>query len=228
MLLELHDITFRYSPTAPPILEGVNLSADLGDSLAVVGPSGCGKSTLLNIIGTLERPQSGRVVLDGDDLAQLNGTPLAAVRNRKIGFIFQDHHLLPHCSLLENVVLPSLAGHGVDVREASARAQALLERVGLGDRLHHRPGEVSGGQRQRAAVVRALVNRPALLLADEPTGSLDRASAHELAELLVELNREERVALIVVTHAHDLAARMGRVYELKDGRLVEQSSTYSP
>jgi lipoprotein-releasing system ATP-binding protein len=219
-LLQLVDILFHYGPDAPAVLDAVNFSAERGDSIAVVGPSGCGKSTLLNVIGTLERPEAGQVLLDGEDVTQVNGRALAAIRNRKIGFIFQDHHLLPQCTLLENVVLPALAGHGVDVGAAQNRARQLLERVGLGDRMHHRPGEVSGGQRQRAAVVRALVNRPALLLADEPTGSLDRTSATALAELLAELNREEHVALIVVTHSAELAAKMTRQYELKSGRLV--------
>ena len=220
-LLDVHAITFRYAPDDPPVLDGVDLTLQRGDSAAIVGPSGCGKSTLLNIIGTLERPNAGRVTLEDEDLTALDPPRLAAVRNRKIGFVFQDHHLLPQCTLLENVFLPTLAGHGLDRAEAIGRSRHLLERVGLADRMHHRPGEVSGGQRQRCALVRALVNRPVLLLADEPTGSLDRASAQGLADLLIELNREEDVALLIVTHAADLAAKMRLRYELRDGKLHE-------
>jgi lipoprotein-releasing system ATP-binding protein len=231
MLLHLEKVTRTFvvgDGTAPlPVLRGVSLDFDVGQTLAIVGPSGCGKSTLLNIIGTLERPDSGRVELGGRDLSALDDFALAGVRNREIGFIFQQHHLLPQCTVLENVLVPTLAKVGqasrrspTEHQEASpARADRLLRRVGLGERLNHRPGQLSGGERQRVAVVRALINQPKLLLADEPTGALDRASAAELAKLLLELNREEGVALIVVTHALDLAQQMGRVMELKDGVL---------
>jgi lipoprotein-releasing system ATP-binding protein len=159
--------------------------------------------------------------LDGQDLAQLNETQLAAVRNRKIGFIFQAHHLLPQCTVLENVLVPTLVCEDVQLRQsAPERARRLLDRVGLGPRTHHRPGQLSGGERQRAAVVRGLINQPILLLADEPTGALDRAAAESLARLLVELNREERVTLMVATHALDLAEQMSRQFQLRDGRLV--------
>src|SRR4030095_5109924 len=180
-------------------------------------PSGSGKSTLLQIIGTLDRPSSGEVVLDGKNLATLNDLQLAAVRNRQIGFDFQSHYLLQQCSVIENVLVPTLAnprgqaeGSSVSPETPEARATRLLKRVGLGERLHHRPGQLSGGERQRVAVVRALINQPPLLLADEPTGALDHASATALGQLLVELNREEGVTLIVVTHALELAKRMGR------------------
>ena len=187
--------------------------------------SGSGKSTLLNIIGTLDRPSSGEVLLDGQDLRRLNDVELASVRNRQIGFVFQAHHLLPQCNVLENVLLPTLATRDPAVRSgASERAKRLLERVGLDGRIAHRPGQLSGGERQRVAVVRALINQPKLLLADEPTGALDRASAGNLSDLLVALNREEGVTLIVVTHALDLAKRMGRVLELRDGRLVAENN----
>jgi len=222
-LLQIEDVRFAYGPGAPPVLDGVNLTLGVDDSLAVIGPSGCGKSTLLNVIGTLERPSAGRVLLGGQELTRLEGKALAAVRNRKIGFIFQDHHLLPQCTILENVLLPTLAGHGIDKVDAANRARHLLQRVGLSERAHHRPGEVSGGQRQRAAVVRALIHRPSLLLADEPTGSLDRASAQNLSELLCELNHEEHVAMIIVTHAQDLASKMSRILELEDGQLHDHS-----
>jgi ABC-type lipoprotein export system ATPase subunit len=203
------------------VLRDVTLEVARGESLSIMGPSGSGKSTLLNIIGTLDHPTSGQIWLDGEDLSQLDEKQLAAIRNRKIGFIFQAHHLLPHCSVLENVLVPTLAGKDKPLRQgAEARAERLLQRVGLEERRHHRPGQLSGGERQRVAVVRALINEPSLLLADEPTGALDRASAQEMGRLLGELNREEGVTLIVVTHALDLARQMGRVMELQDGALV--------
>ncbi|MFM1767529.1 MAG: hypothetical protein RJA22_58 [Verrucomicrobiota bacterium] len=204
------------------VLNGVTLEILAGQSVAIIGPSGSGKSTLLNLLGTLDQPTSGRVWLDGQDLGGLDEVQLAAVRNRQIGFVFQSHHLLPQCTVLENVLVPTLAEPGLPGREsAPARAEQLLRRVGLGDRLHHRPAQLSGGERQRVAVVRALINRPKLLLADEPTGALDRASAQALGQLLVELNREEGVTLVVVTHALDLARQMQRVLELSEGRLQE-------
>jgi len=242
-LLKLENVTKNYvaaEGSAPvPVLRDVTLEIARGESVAVVGPSGSGKSTLLNLIGTLDHPTTGRVWLDGEDLSQLDEVQLAAVRNRKVGFVFQSHHLLPHCTVLENVLVPTLASgrdafHRVPPPaeekpggprdpsrpdHAEDRARKLLQRVGLGERLDHRPGQLSGGERQRVAVVRALINQPALLLADEPTGALDRASATALGQLLVELNREDGVTLIVVTHALDLARQMGRVMELKDGTL---------
>jgi lipoprotein-releasing system ATP-binding protein len=204
------------------VLSNVNLTLGRGESLAIVGPSGAGKSTLLNILGTLDQPTSGRVLFEGADLAGLDEIRLAELRNRRIGFVFQSHHLLPHCSAWENVLVPTLAARNAPggKETAGARAGRLLKRVGLGDRLHHRPGELSGGERQRVAVVRALINQPALLLADEPTGALDHASSDALGQLLVELNREEGVTLIVVTHALGLARRMARIMELKDGALA--------
>jgi predicted ABC-type transport system involved in lysophospholipase L1 biosynthesis ATPase subunit len=218
----LDNVSKRYDgpdgAAAAPVLQGVTLSVAAGESIAIVGPSGSGKSTLLNIMGTLDRPTSGSVRLDGQDLANLGDDALAAIRNRRIGFVFQLHHLLPQCTALENVLVPTLAGGGPT--GAEDRAARLLERVGLKDRANYRPGQLSGGERQRVAVARALVNKPALLLADEPTGSLDRAAAEHLTDLLAELNREEGVTLVVVTHAATLAARMGRMMELKDGRLA--------
>ena len=201
------------------ILKDINLQVAPGESLAIVGPSGSGKSTLLNIIGTLDRPSEGKVLLSGEDLSKLGETQLAAVRNRQIGFIFQAHHLLPHCTVLENVLVPTLPNKYRSKEEAVQKARKLLEHVGLGNRLEHRPGQLSGGERQRVAVVRALINSPKLLLADEPTGSLDAASALSLGQLLLELNREQNLALIVVTHSPDLAQKMGTVLELKQGRL---------
>ncbi len=227
LLLELDHVAKQFdSPEgagALAVLRDVSLRVAAGERLAVVGVSGSGKSTLLNLIGALDRPTSGRVLLEGRDLAALPERDLAAVRNRRIGFVFQLHHLLPQCTALENVLVPTLAGGGgAGAADAEARARSLLARVGLGSHLAHRPGQLSGGECQRVAVARALINRPALLLADEPTGSLDRASAESLAQLLIDLNREEGVALVAVTHAEALAARMGRVLELRDGTLRER------
>jgi len=203
-----------------PVLQGVSLTVAAGETLAVVGPSGSGKSTLLSLMGALDVPDSGRVLLDGRDLAGLSESERARVRSRRVGFVFQFHHLLPQCSVWENVLVPTLAlGRGAAVAGAEARARRLLERVGLGDRLGHRPAELSGGECLRAAVARALINRPALLLADEPTGSLDTESAERLAELLVSVNREEQVSLVVVTHSASLAARLDRRTELRGGVL---------
>ncbi len=209
--------------TAPlGILQGVDLSLATGESIAIVGPSGSGKSTLLNIIGTLDRPTGGRICLRDQDLADLDEKSLAEIRNRQLGFIFQMHHLLPQCTVLENVLVPTVVTTDVELRRsAPIRARELLQRVGLKDRLHARPGTLSGGERQRVAVVRALINRPALLLADEPTGALDRQSATALTQLLLELNKEQNLGLIVVTHSLELAQQMGRVLELQDGRLVD-------
>jgi lipoprotein-releasing system ATP-binding protein len=225
LLLRLTGVTKRYDAPdkagALLVLNDVSLDLTRGESLAIVGPSGSGKSTLLQIIGTLDRPSSGSVSLNGQDLSVLDDQQLAAVRNRQIGFVFQSHYLLPQCTVLENVLVPTLAADEAAARDgASIRAERLLKRVGLGERMSHRPGELSGGERQRVAVVRALINQPPLLLADEPTGSLDQTSARELGQLLLELNREEGVSLIIVTHARELAQRMTRVLELKAGRLV--------
>jgi lipoprotein-releasing system ATP-binding protein len=226
-LLKLENVSKSYRAAegrAPvPVLRDVSLEIAAGESLAIVGPSGSGKSTLLNIIGTLDHADSGRVLLGEKDLNTQDEHALATIRNREIGFIFQSHHLLPHCTVWENVLVPTLAEKNSPTQNgAEQRAERLLKRVGLGERFTHRPGQLSGGERQRVAVVRALINQPKLLLADEPTGALDRASADELAKLLGELNREEKVTLIVVTHALDLAQKMGRVLEFKDGQLVQQ------
>ena len=225
LLLRLTHVTKRYDAPdkagALVVLDDISLDLTRGESLAIVGPSGSGKSTLLQIIGTLDHPTSGSVSLNGQDLSVLDDQQLAAIRNRQIGFVFQSHYLLPQCTVLENVLVPTLATDESAARDgASERAERLLKRVGLGERLSHRPGELSGGERQRVAVVRALINQPPLLLADEPTGSLDQTSARDLGQLLLDLNREEDVSLIVVTHARELAQRTARVLELKEGRLV--------
>jgi lipoprotein-releasing system ATP-binding protein len=221
-LLRLENVSKRFdSPESGEhleVLRGINLELARGASLAIVGPSGSGKSTLLNIIGTLDQPSSGNVLLAGRNLSTLNDNELATVRNREIGFIFQSHYLLPQCSVLENVLVPTLPQKSR--RDGSTeRAKSLLKRVGLAERQNHRPGQLSGGERQRVAVVRALINEPHLLLADEPTGALDAASAGELSKLLLDLNRQDGVTLIVVTHALSLAQQMGRVLELRQGEL---------
>ncbi len=208
------------------VLKDVSLKVEKAQSIVIVGPSGCGKSTLLNIVGALDRPTSGQVLFDGLDLAGLDETELARIRNKQIGFVFQLHHLLPQCTVLENVLVPTLAdrSHPSARQQTYARAVELLERVGLKEFLLRRPGELSGGQRQRVAVVRALINKPRLLLADEPTGSLDRDASQNIADLLVELNRTEQVALIVVTHSLELAGRIGHVMELAEGMLTGGNS----
>jgi ABC-type lipoprotein export system ATPase subunit len=218
MLVELARVQKIYDPTSGTVLRDVNFQLAAGEAVAIVGPSGCGKSTLLNLIGALDQPTQGTVRFDGRDLAGLSANELAQIRNREIGFIFQLHHLLPQCTVLENVLIPTLANPAASTPAAARqRAERLLDRVGLKARLHYRPGQLSGGERQRTAVVRALINQPKLLLADEPTGSLDLAGADNLAQLLQELNQEERVALVVVTHSRALAGQMKRVYELRDG-----------
>jgi lipoprotein-releasing system ATP-binding protein len=201
-----------------PVLRDLTLELERGQALAVMGPSGSGKSTLLHILGTLDRPTSGGVRLDGKDPFTLPEPALADFRNRHIGFIFQDHYLLPQCSVLENVLIPTLVG-GHDQGDVEARARALLDRVGLSGRLDHRPAELSGGERQRVAVARALIRHPALLLADEPTGNLDRRTAQAVAELLLDLHRQEQTVLVVVTHSLELARHFPRQAEMADGTL---------
>ena len=203
------------------VLKDINLNVEAGRSVAIVGPSGSGKSTLLNIIGTLDSPTAGRVVIDGQDVRSMNEKQRAEVRNSKIGFVFQLHHLLPQCNVLENVLVPSLVNkESVDVER---RARDLLDEIGLTGRISHRPAALSGGEQQRVAVVRAMINCPKLMIADEPTGSLDRAGAEKLADLLVRMNKQHGVTLIVVTHSMPLAHRMDMIYELSDGRLAART-----
>jgi ABC-type lipoprotein export system ATPase subunit len=221
-LLELREVSKSYAqPSAVRVLAGVNLRLDAGQSLAVVGVSGSGKSTLLNLIGALDQPTSGRVLIDGDDLAEMSEKELAGLRNRRIGFVFQMHHLLPQCTALENVVVPTLAAKAAGGSDVQDRALELLVRVGLGERANHYPGEMSGGECQRVAVARALINRPELLLADEPTGSLDRESSAGIADLLCDLARDEKLAMVIVTHSAEMARRMGKVMRLTGGALEE-------
>ena len=218
--LLVENVSKHFPTRAEPLVVLREVSFELGEgqNVAIVGPSGSGKSTLLNIIGALEPPSSGRVVLDGRDPAELDEPRLAAFRNRRIGFVFQDHHLLPQCSVLENVLVPTVAA-GPTKSEAVRRAGMLLDRVGLKQRIDHRPAELSGGERQRVALARALINQPDLLLADEPTGNLDRTTAARVAKLLLDLQKQEQMMLVVVTHSDRLATLMSRQLELDEGKL---------
>lgn len=219
-LLKVEDIRREYPTPGDPlvVLGGVGLEVDRGQSVAIMGPSGSGKSTLLHIIGTLDRPTSGSVALEGVDPFSLSPADLAAFRNAKIGFVFQDHHLLPQCTVLENVLIPTLvSAKGGD--DPEQRARDLIDRVGLSDRIDHRPAELSGGERQRVAVARALINSPLLLLCDEPTGNLDRKATESIGDLFKQLQAEAENILIVVTHSADFARLFDRGYQLTDGAL---------
>lgn len=222
MSLSVENVKKTYPTRSEPlvVLRGVSFDVADGGTLAIVGPSGCGKSTLLSILGTLDRADEGRVLIDGQEPTSLSEPELAAFRNRRIGFVFQDHHLLPQCSVLENVLIPAGATGAVSA-EAVDRAKMLLDRVGLSARLEHRPAELSGGERQRAAIARALINRPVLLLADEPTGNLDRTTADGIGQLLLELQHAEPRVLVIVTHSPRLAGLMARRLELDEGLLRE-------
>ena len=220
MSLTVRDLSKSY-PTRGgdmPVLRGVTLALAAGESVAIMGPSGSGKSTLLHVLGTLDRPTTGRVELDGTDPFALPEAGLAGFRNASIGFVFQDHHLLPQCTVLENVLIPTLVGKPADDATRD-RARHLLDRVGLTGRLDHRPAELSGGERQRAAVARALIRQPKLLLADEPTGNLDRRNAQLVGELLLELHREQQTILVVVTHSLGLAKLFPKRLDMDDGKL---------
>lgn len=220
MLLKLENISKSYSRERM-ILDQLSLEIDAGERIAIVGPSGSGKTTLLNLIGTLDRPDSGKMYFENQDLSAYSDPQLAAFRNEKIGFVFQMHHLLPQLTLLENILLPTLTNKKLQGNETLARAQKLISRMGLAEVARQKPSELSGGECQRTAVARALINRPGLILADEPTGALDQKSAFNLTDLLVELNREEGVTLIVVTHSMEVAKKMDRIYRLENGKLVE-------
>ena len=218
-LLKVESLTKEYSsPAGPlPILNGVDLRLDRGQAVAVMGPSGSGKTTLLSVLGTLERPTAGSVSLDNENPFALDDGRLAAFRNKRIGFVFQDHCLLPQCTVLENVLVPTLVG-AADAG-AEPRARKLLDGVGLGARLDHLPAQLSGGEKQRAAIARALIREPLMMLCDEPTGNLDARSSDAVTSLLLDLHRTQRTILVVVTHSEALAAKVGRVLRLVDGRL---------
>ena len=220
VVLEARDVhkSFRQGPVTLDVLQGINIAVAAGERLAIVGASGSGKTTLLQILGGLDRPTSGHVLVDGQDVHELSEEARGSLRNRAVGFVYQFHHLLPEFSALENVAMPLLVRR-MDIRTARDRARELLGRVGLGARLDHRPYQLSGGERQRAAVARALVTEPKLVLADEPTGNLDGGNAESVFTLMLDLNRERQTSLIVVTHDLKLAGRMERTLEIEKGIL---------
>lgn len=220
-ILQCRQLTKRYDQGGldVEVLKGVNLNIGIGERVAIMGASGSGKSTLLHLLGGLEKASGGEVVLDGVNINQVSAGKLAKLRNKSLGFIYQSHHLLGEFTVLENVAMPLLIG-GESVKQARVLASQLLQRVGLGHRIEHKPGELSGGERQRAAVARALINKPCLILADEPTGNLDSKTAHQVYQLMLELNQELNVSFLVVTHDHELAARIGKVLHMEDGLIV--------
>lgn len=219
-IIGIRDLVKEYASGAGPVrvLHGISLTVQRGEFVAVMGPSGSGKSTFMNVLGCLDVPTSGNYLLNGRDVGRMNGDELAAIRNRDIGFVFQGYNLLPRATLGDNVALPMIyAGRSRDARKK--RAQELLTRVGIGDRYASMPGQISGGQQQRVAIARALVNQPALILADEPTGNLDTHTSHDIMELFTQLNRQEGITLVVVTHENDVACFADRLVRLVDGRI---------
>lgn len=229
MIIKLENITKSYqnnsSELIREVLKGVNFEVSAGSSIAIVGPSGSGKSTMLNIMGTIDSATTGNVYFQQSNITDLNKNQLAKIRNKHIGFVFQQHHLLPQLSLLENVLVPLMVEKNKDVKEkALPRAMELLSKVGLADKIKQLPGQLSVGECQRTAVVRALINQPDLLLADEPTGSLDEDAAINLVQLLCELNQEQNIAVVMVTHSMELAGKMRQLYQLSKGKLVSIKS----
>jgi lipoprotein-releasing system ATP-binding protein len=204
------------------VLKGVDLEIGEAELVAIIGPSGAGKSTLLQILGSLSKPDQGEVIFQNRNLAQLSGNELAHIRNREIGYVFQFHHLLPEFSALENVSIPALIG-GVSKKESYQRAEDLLIHLGLKDRLHHKPSELSGGEQQRVAVARALVNQPSILMADEPSGNLDSVNREELHKILLQLRKELNITILVVTHENNLASLADRTLLMRDGNIVEET-----
>jgi lipoprotein-releasing system ATP-binding protein len=224
MILKLEQVSKSYSNDSGTIvrkiLENLDLEINRGERIAIVGPSGSGKTTLLNLIGALDRPDSGKIIFGDKDISRISDKDLASFRNTKIGFVFQLHHLLPQLSLLENILLPTLTDKRLQGSETVERSKKLTTRLGLTGVAHQKPSELSGGECQRTAVARALINKPDLLLADEPTGALDHQSAVNLVKLLVELSREEKMTLVVVTHSPEVAREMDKIYMMEDGKLV--------
>jgi lipoprotein-releasing system ATP-binding protein len=224
-MIEVHQLSKNYETPGEVVrvLDQLDLSLAAGETAAIVGPSGCGKSTLLNLLGALDRPTSGSIRIGNQDISAFSEDQAASFRNHSLGFIFQQQHLLPQLTVLENVLVPQLSGDWQESAEdTEQRAHQLLKQVGLTERLHHLPWQLSGGEKLRTAVARALINQPKLILADEPTGSLDPASTDTVADLLLDLNRDQGVTLIVVTHNAALARRMGRTFELRNGNLIGQ------
>jgi ABC-type lipoprotein export system ATPase subunit len=221
MLLKLQHITKSYQQAnGKPVLDNLDMELDSGETLAILGPSGSGKSTLLNIIGALDKPDSGEVIFGDKNIVALSDRELAAFRNREIGFVFQSHHLLPQCTVMENVLIPTLTIKDESFRkQCKVRAMELIQEVGLWDHKDKFPGTLSGGECQRVAVVRSLINKPKIILADEPTGSLDRENAQAIAQLLLKLNHEFNTSLIVVTHSEEIGKQMSRTYKLVDGKM---------
>lgn len=223
LALEVQSINkvFQSGEDELKILDALDLEVRRGESVVIMGPSGSGKSTLLQILGTLDQPTEGKILLDGEDPSGLSDKALATFRNRKIGFVFQDHQLLPQCTAIENVLIPTLAEKTADRKAMADRAKKLLERVGLAERADHRPGRLSGGEKQRVAIARALIQEPAILLADEPTGSLDEKTGHRIADIFEKLLEDEEVALVIATHDQDFSRRFDRLLRLHEGKLQQ-------